>query len=261
MHIEELSAHRAPGEARAARCQRRRLGDGRRGRRLLLGVAVLHIAQNGDGDGHDAVGQQSANGEQVDQLRQVEQARNEGREERCHNGARHGHLEARTDLAQKAKQQAILCHGVHDSGQGKERAKQTGQQANQTTDCNDPHGHRPADILEGVGQRGVDVLLVVRQHQGQHSGDAKVAEEDDEQREQNGARYVLARMAHLLARGGNAVEAHEAKEAGGGASQCALKAKWKEAAIAYVGGILRRSRCIHGPVAEVGYKKKQIPIS
>ena len=145
---------------------------------------------------------------------QVEHGRHQSREHPRQDRRQERRLRGVVHAGKEPRDEAVRGHGVEHPGEGEHCAEEGRGEAEERADGDDGPHEVPADGVEGVRQRGVGVLQVVRHHQSERGRNAEVGEEDEEQRGTDGDGDRPLRVLRLLTARGDRVEANVSVETG-----------------------------------------------
>ena len=133
--------------------------------------------------------------------------------------------EARVDLADGLRDEAVAAHGEEDAGLAVEQDEQDGRDAGNGAD-GDEIGHaRPVEDTQGMGDRFRRIQVRIVDGTGQREGHGDVEAHTDEDRKNDANRQVAFRFLTFFSRCGDGVEAHVREEDDGRTAQDTLDAE------------------------------------
>ena len=119
------------------------------------------LPEEDDAGGDDRIGHQGADAHHVDEVLQVEHGGHRAGKEARENRGQERRVVLGADGGQGPGDEPVGGHRVEDAREGEHGAEEGGGEAEEGADRDDGAGKVPADGVEGVRERGVDVLLVV----------------------------------------------------------------------------------------------------
>ena len=196
----------------------------------MLGPGVRPIAQHDDGQRDDGVLDETEEDAEAEQVADVDEHGEQGDDRAAHDHGGEGHARARMHAREHRAEQTVGGDGVGDAREGEQRAERRRRDAEQGTRRRHPaRPHEPAP-RQRRRQRGGDVERRDRRDQRQRRRRGDVEGCDGDQRDGWRERDTLRRVAGLLHRHADRLEASERPEADAGAAQRSQPAVRQEAA-------------------------------